>query len=159
MAGGEAESINVGGTRHVLDAMRALGIVRGVYTSTVAVFSDTRGVVPDETYRYQGPHLSEYDRTKWLAHYRVAEPMAAAGLPLVIVMPGVIYGPGDTSGLHTALVDLLRGRLLATPRRTAYCWGHVEDTARGHILAMERGRPGEAYLLTGPRHPSRRRSI
>ena len=110
--------------------MGALGIPRGVYTSTIAVFSDTKGAVPDEHYRYEGPHLSEYDRTKWIAHYRVAQPKIEQGLPLSIVMPGVVYGPGDTSGMHTALVDLLRGRLPMTPARTAFCWAHVEDTAR-----------------------------
>ena len=67
-----ADQINVDGTRNVLQTMRALEIPRGVYTSTVAVFSDTKGTVPDETYRYDGPHLSHYDRTKWIAHYRVA---------------------------------------------------------------------------------------
>ena len=147
-----ADQINVDGTRNVLQCMRALGIPRGVYTSTVAVFSDTKGAVPDETYRYDGPHLSDYDRTKWIAHYRVALPKIEDGLPLSIVMPGVVYGPGDTSGMRTALVDLLRGRLLMTPARTAFCWSHVEDTARGHILAMEKGRPGETYIITGPRH-------
>ena len=65
-----AEQINVDGTRNVLQTMRALEIPRGVYTSTVAVFSDTKGAVPDESYRYDGPHLSEYDRTKWIAHYQ-----------------------------------------------------------------------------------------
>ena len=148
----QAERINVDGTRHVLDAMRSLGVPRGVYTSTIAVFSDTRGMVPDETYQYDGPHLSNYDRTKWRAHYQVALPSIEAGLPLTIVMPGVVYGPGDTSGMHSALVDLLRGRLPMTPARTAFCWSHIEDTARGHILAMEKGRPGEAYIITGPRH-------
>jgi nucleoside-diphosphate-sugar epimerase len=148
----DAERINVDGTRNVLETMRELGVARGVYTSTVAVFSDTRGRVPDETYRYDGPHLSEYDRTKWKAHYEVAAPMMRAGLPLVIVQPGVIYGPGDTGALRTALVDLLRGRLFATPRRTAFCWGYVEDTARGHLQAMDQGRPGEAYIISGPRH-------
>lgn len=148
----QAERINVEGTRNVLETMRELGIPKGVYTSTVAVFSDTQGRMPDESYRYDGPHLSEYDRTKWRAHYEVAQPMMAAGLPLVIVMPGLIYGPGDTSGMHGALVDLLRKRLPFTPRRTAFCWAHVEDTARGHILAMEHGRPGETYIIAGPRH-------
>ncbi len=147
-----AERINVEGTRNVLATMRELGIARGVYTSTVAVFSDTKGAVPDESYRYDGPHLSEYDRTKWLAHYRVALPLMAEGLPLVIVQPGAIYGPGDTGALRTALVDLLKRRLPVTPRRTAFCWGYIEDTARGHLQAMERGRTGESYLLTGPRH-------
>jgi nucleoside-diphosphate-sugar epimerase len=147
-----ADRINVDGTRNVLQCMRALEIPGGVYTSTVAVFSDTKGAVPDETYRYEGPHLSEYDRTKWIAHYRVALPKIEDGLPLSIVMPGLVYGPGDTSGMRTALVDLLRGRLPMTPARTAFCWAHVEDTARGHILAMEKGKPGESYLITGPRH-------
>ncbi|MDP2053567.1 MAG: NAD-dependent epimerase/dehydratase family protein [Acidobacteriota bacterium] len=147
-----ADRINVDGTRNVLKTMRTLEIPRGVYTSTVAVFSNTRGVVPDETYRYDGAHLSQYDRTKWIAHYRVALPKIQEGLPLTIVMPGLVYGPGDTSGMHSALVDLLRGRLPMTPARTAFCWAHVEDTARGHILAMEKGVPGETYLITGPRH-------
>ena len=147
-----ADQINVDGTRNVLQTMRTLQIPRGIYTSSVAVFSDTKGAVPDETYRYDGPHLSEYDRTKWIAHYRVALPKMAEGLPLSIVMPGLVYGPGDTSGMHTALVDLLRGRLPMTPARTAFCWSHVEDTARAHILAMETGKPGDSYIITGPRH-------
>ncbi|OFW36892.1 MAG: epimerase [Acidobacteria bacterium RIFCSPLOWO2_12_FULL_67_14b] len=147
-----ADQINVDGTRNVLKTMRTLEIPRGVYTSTVAVFSDTHGVVPDETFRYDGTHLSTYDRTKWIAHYRVAQPKIDEGLPLTIVMPGLVYGPGDASGMHTALVDLLRGRLPMTPARTAFCWAHVEDTARAHILAMEKGRPGETYIIAGPRH-------
>jgi nucleoside-diphosphate-sugar epimerase len=147
-----ADQVNVDGTRNVLTTMRALAIPRGVYTSTVAVFSDTKGAVPDESYRFEGRHLSQYDRTKWIAHYRVALPKIEDGLPLTIVMPGMVYGPGDTSGMHTALVDLLRGRLPMTPARTAFCWSHVEDTARGHIQAMEKGKPGETYIITGPRH-------
>jgi nucleoside-diphosphate-sugar epimerase len=147
-----ADQINVDGTRNVLGCMKALEIPRGVYTSTVAVFSDTKGAVPDESYRFDGPHLSEYDRTKWIAHYRVAQPKIDDGLPLTIVMPGLVYGPGDTSGMRTALVDLLRGRMPMTPARTAFCWAHVEDTARGHIQAMEKGKPGETYIITGPRH-------
>jgi nucleoside-diphosphate-sugar epimerase len=146
------DQINVDGTRNVLKTMRTLEIPRGVYTSTVAVFSDTKGAVPDETYRYEGTHLSHYDRTKWIAHYRVALPKIEDGLPLTIVMPGLVYGPGDTSGMHTALVDLLRRRLPMTPAKTAFCWGHIEDTARGHILAMEKGQPGETYIIAGPRH-------
>jgi nucleoside-diphosphate-sugar epimerase len=147
-----ADQVNVDGTRNVLQIMRALDIPRGVYTSTVAVFSDTKGALPDETYHYEGPHLSNYDRTKWIAHYRVAVPKIEEGLPLSIVMPGLVYGPGDTSGMRTALVDLLRRRLPMTPAKTAFCWGHIEDTARGHILAMEKGKPGETYIIAGTRH-------
>lgn len=144
-----AQAINVDGTRHVLEAMRALGIPRGVYTSTIAVHSDTRGQVADEAWHHRGPMLNEYERTKWLAHYEVARPMAAAGLPLVIVQPGVVYGPGDTSSVRAAVVDYLRGRMPVMPSGTAMSWAHVEDVARGHVLAMERGRLGESYILAG----------
>jgi nucleoside-diphosphate-sugar epimerase len=147
-----AQATNVDGTRNVLELMRELAIPKGVYTSTLAVFSDTRGYMPDETYRYTGPHLSTYDRTKWLAHYRVAEPMIEAGLPLVIVQPGLAYGPGDTSLVRDTFVQFLQRRLPAAPSRTAYCWAHVDDVARGHILAMEKGRAGQRYIIAGPRH-------
>ena len=150
-----AQDINVGGTQHVVELMEELGVPRGVYTSTVAVFGDTGGRLVPETYFRGGPWLSEYDRTKWSAHYDVALPAINRGVPLTIVMPGVVYGPGDTSGVRTAFVQYLQGKLPATPNGTAYCWGHVEDTARGHLLAMERGRPGEAYNITGPMHSFR----
>src|SRR5437660_11817283 len=143
---------NIQVTSNVLELVQELGIAKGIYTSTVAVFSDTHGRMVDETYMYKGPHLSEYDRTKWVAHYEVAEPMIEAGLPLVIVQPGVIYGPGDTSSLRTAFVQYLQRKLPIMPGRTAFCWAHVDDIARGHILAMEKGIPGQSYIIAGPRH-------
>lgn len=153
----DAERINVDGTRHVLETMRELGVPKGVYTSTLAVFSDTEGRVVDEDYVYEptgagGGFLSEYDRTKWRAHYEVALPMMREGLPLVIVMPGAIYGRGDTSALRMLFVNYLKGKLAAVPARTAFCWAHVEDVARAHILAMESGRIGETYIVAGPAH-------
>ncbi len=147
-----AERINVTGTRYVLELMHELGIPKGVYTSTLAVFSDTRGKMVDESYRYAGPHLSEYDRTKWLAHYEVALPMIARGLPLVIVQPGLVYGPDDTSTVATTFKQYVQRRLPLLPERTAFCWAHVDDVARGHLLAMEKGKPGESYILAGPPH-------
>jgi nucleoside-diphosphate-sugar epimerase len=147
-----AEKINVDGTRNVLEMMQALKIPKGVYTSTLAVFSDTRGKVVDETYRSGRAWLSEYDRTKWLAHYEVAEPMMKAGLPLVIVQPGLVYGPGDTSAVRETFIQYLKGRLPVTPQKTALCWAHVDDVAGGHILAMEKGKLGESYIIAGPPH-------
>jgi dihydroflavonol-4-reductase len=149
---GLAERVNVEGTRNVLQAALDLSIPRVVYTSTVAVLGDTGGHVRDESYQSRGPFLTEYDRTKWIAHYEVALPMMRAGLPLIIVMPGTIYGPGDTSGIHSTLVRLLRGRLYATPRGVAFAWVYIEDAARGLRQAMDAGEPGETYLLTGPIH-------
>jgi nucleoside-diphosphate-sugar epimerase len=151
----EAERINVDGTRHVLDTMRELGIPKGVYTSTVAVFGNTRGRVVDESYRFSGPFDTEYERTKWRAHYDVALPAINAGLPLVIVQPGVVYGPGDTSSFRRVWIRHLRGRMPGVPSRMAFNFGYIEDTARGHILAMERGRAGESYIIAGPPHTMR----
>ena len=147
-----AHTINVQGTHNVLETMRELAIPKVVYTSTLAVFSDTRGKLVDETYFHCGPFLSEYDRTKWEAHYRVAIPMIKDGLPLVIVQPGVVYGPGDLSPIREALVQYLKRKLPIIPKQTAFCWAHVEDTVDAHILAMEKGRCGESYIVAGPPH-------
>ena len=148
----EGKKINIDGTRNVLELMKELGIAKGVYTSTLAVNSDTHGKLVDESYHYIGPHLSEYDRTKWVAHYEVADPMIAAGLPLVIVMPGLIYGPEDTSSVRTTFIQYLQRKLPVLPARTAFSWAHVDDIARGHILAMEQGTTGESYIIAGPTH-------
>ncbi|MDQ2718112.1 MAG: NAD-dependent epimerase/dehydratase family protein [Chloroflexota bacterium] len=148
----DGAKINIQGTRNVLELMKELGIAKGVYTSTLAVNSDTHGKLVDESYHYTGRHLSEYDRTKWVAHYEVADPMMAAELPLVIVQPGLIYGPGDTSSARTIFLQYLQRKLPMLPARTAYSWAHVDDIARGHILAMEKGNAGEQYIIAGPTH-------
>ena len=142
---------NISGTRNVLELMRELCIPRGVYTSTLAVNSDTHRKVVTEDYRFAGRHLSLYDWSKAEAH-RIATKFSAEGLPLTIVQPGLVYGPGDTSGVRTTLIQYLKRRLPAVPSGAAYAWAHVEDIAHGHMLAMERGRPGRCYFLAGPVH-------
>jgi nucleoside-diphosphate-sugar epimerase len=132
--------------------MRDLRIPKGVYTSTLAIFSDTKGQLVDENYRHNGPWLSNYDRTKWEAHYEVALPMIQQGLPLVIVQPGLVYGPGDASAVHQTMVQYLKRKLPLVPKKTAFNWTHVEDAARGHLLALERGKPCETYIIAGSAH-------
>jgi nucleoside-diphosphate-sugar epimerase len=147
-----AEKINVDGTRNVLELMRELDIPKGVYTSTVGVFSDTDGVMADESYYFdpaKEDFLSEYERTKWQAHYEVAQPMIEDGLPLVIVMPGLVYGPGDTSSAGETLRQFLQGDLPMMPQKTAFVWAHVDDIATAHRLAMQDGTPGETYIIAG----------
>ena len=144
------ERVNVDGTRHVLEAMRDLKLRRGVYTSSLVVHSDTGGRPVDESYRHDGDHLSHYDLTKWKAHYEVALPMIDEGLPLVVVQPGLVYGPGDHSAVRGMFEDFLRGRLPAVPGGTKYCWAHVDDIAAGHLAAMDLARSGESYHLAGP---------
>lgn len=142
------EKVNIQGTRNVLELMQELKIPKGVYTSTLAVNSDTQGKLVDETFHFTGRHLSEYDRTKAVAH-DIANEFIANGLPLVIVMPGLVYGPGDTSSVRTSILDFLQGKLPMLPAKTALCWAHVEDIVQGHILAMEKGKLGESYVIAG----------
>jgi len=143
--------VNIEGTRNVLELMKELNIPKGVYTSTLGVNEDTGGKLVDETYRYSGPFYSEYTRTKAEAH-RLADQFIAEGLPLVIVMPGLVYGPGDTSSVRVTLIQYLQRQLPMIPRQSAYSWAHVDDMARAHILAMEKGKPGETYIIAGPMH-------
>ena len=142
------KKVNVQGSQNVFELMKELKIRKGVYTSTLAINSDTHGKLVDETYRFTGKHISEYDRTKAVAH-ELAKNFIADGLPLVIVMPGLIYGPGDTSTVRTNIIDLLKGKLPLLPTHTAMCWAYIEDIAQGHILAMEKGKPGETYIIAG----------
>ena len=145
----QAYAINVEGTRNVLELMKELKIPKGVYTSTLAVNSDTHGVEADEKYHFTGKYISVYDATKAEAH-DVAVKMIKEGLPLVIVQPGLVYGPGDTSSVRTSLIQYLTKQLPVMPKQTAFSWGHVDDIAHAHWLAMEKGKVGENYNICGP---------
>ncbi len=144
-----AELINVGGTRNVLELMRELKIPKGVYTSTLAINSDTNGKVVDESYEFNGEHISEYDKTKAEAH-KIAKEFIEQGLPLVILMPGLIYGPNGTSLSDDSLRMYLKKRLPMIPSKSAYNWAHVDDIAKIHIDAMEKAPPGSVYMVGGP---------
>ncbi|MBK8904843.1 MAG: NAD-dependent epimerase/dehydratase family protein [Anaerolineaceae bacterium] len=149
----QAEAINVGGTRRVLRLAHELGIPRIVYTSTIAVFGDTQGQLVDETYYKEGPFLTEYDRTKWLAHYKVALPLIEKGAPIVIVMPGGVYGPGDTSFIAQLMRMFYRGLPALPGSDLTVTYAHVDDIAQGHLLAADKGKVGESYILAGPAIP------
>jgi dihydroflavonol-4-reductase len=142
---------NVTVTERVLDAAIALRIPRIVHTSTVNVFGNTRGRIPDETYRRDPADgfLSYYDETKYAAHLR-AETRIAAGAPIVIVQPGTVYGSGD----HSAIGARLKAAYDGTARYVAFgemgiSPTHVDDIATGIVAALDRGRLGEPYILIG----------
>jgi nucleoside-diphosphate-sugar epimerase len=82
----------------------------------------------------------------------VAEPLMAAGLPLVVVQPGLVYGPGDAGPAMETWRQYLLGKLRVIPARTAYAWTYIDDLVEGHIAAMDHGLPGTAYLMGGPNH-------
>ncbi|HSD85150.1 MAG TPA: NAD-dependent epimerase/dehydratase family protein [Anaerolineae bacterium] len=142
---------NVEGTRHVLETALEANVPKIVYTSTVGVFGNTHGQIVDETYRVAQQTLrSEYERTKWAAHYEVAVPLQQQGAPLVMVQPGGVTGPDDTSALNLIYDFYLRRMPVMMGPQAGVTIAHVDDIAEGHLLAMEKGRAGESYILAGP---------
>jgi dihydroflavonol-4-reductase len=142
---------NVCGTERVLGAALAAGVRKAVYISTVAVFGNTGGHVADEGWVRpdDGSYTSVYEETKVLAHRRAHE-IAARGLPLVTVQPGVVYGPGDTSTIGDLLTRFLAGKLPALPfPDLGVTPVHRDDVAAGVLLALDDGVPGECYVLAG----------
>ncbi len=143
---------NVGTTTRVLDAAEAARVPRIVYVSTCNVFGNTRGRVVDETYGRDlaDGFLSWYDETKYGAH-EVAEQRIAAGIPVIIVLPSQVYGPGDHSAFGEQLRLANTGRL---PYRALDDVGvglvHVDDLAAGIVAALDGGVVGESYVLSGP---------
>jgi dihydroflavonol-4-reductase len=143
---------NVGTTTRLLDAAAAAGTPRIVYVSTGNVYGNTRGVTVDETYRRDlgEGFLSWYDETKYGAH-EVAEQRIAGGTPIVIVLPSQVYGPGDRTGFGEQLRLAHAGKLpyrALTDVRIGLV--HADDLAQGIVAALDRGRIGERYNLSGP---------
>jgi nucleoside-diphosphate-sugar epimerase len=142
---------NVGGTERVLSAALEAGIPKVVYVSTVGIFGNTNGQIVDESYEHPADHFtSAYEETKWEAH-QVAKRLIGEGLPGIIVQPGGVYGPGDTSSVGQLLDQFLSGKMPLMPfPELGICLSHVEDIAAGIILALDKGRTGETYVISGP---------
>jgi dihydroflavonol-4-reductase len=140
---------NVDGTRHLLDAAAAAGASRIIYTSTVGALGIPKDGRPgDETTPVSlADMVGPYKASKFVAE-EVARESAARGAPVVIVNPSAPVGPWDVKPTPTGqmIVDFLRGKMIAS-LDTGLNIAHVRDVARGHILAAERGRVGERYVL------------
>ncbi len=140
---------NVEGTRNLLAAAQRAGVERIVYTSTVATIAVHRpGALPnEETHATIDEMIGHYKRSKFLAE-QVAVEAAASGVPVVIVNPTAPVGPGDWKPTPTGriIVDFLSGKMPAYVD-TGLNVAAVEDVAAGHLLAAEKGRIGERYIL------------
>ena len=142
---------NVLGTERVLRAALAAQTPKVVYVSTVGAFGNTHGEVVDETYEHPGKDFtSYYEQTKYEAHQIAERLIAEEGLPCVIVQPGGVYGPDDHSAIGQQINQFLAGRMpmIAFPE-LGMNMAHVEDVATGILLALDKGIPGEAYVLGG----------
>lgn len=144
---------NVDGTRNVIETAAAAGCSRIVYTSTVGCIGLPRAVngtitPTDENTPVSAAQMTNpYKRSKWQAEL-IARELAARGMPVVIVNPSAPVGPRDVKPTPTGqvIVDFLNRKLPAY-LDTGLNWVHVRDVVIGHILAAEKGRVGERYVL------------
>lgn len=145
---------NVQGTRNVIQAAAKAGCQRIVYTSTVGCIGlpkkglDGKVTATDENTPVTEAQMSNhYKRSKWRAE-QVALELAGKGLPVVIVNPSAPVGPRDVKPTPTGqvIVDFLN-RAMPAYLDTGLNWVHVRDVVVGHILAAEKGKVGERYIL------------
>jgi nucleoside-diphosphate-sugar epimerase len=143
---------NVTGSEHVLKAAQEAKVGKTVYVSTCGTFGNTRGQVVDESYQHPGKEFTSYYEETKLEGQRVAQRMIdEEDLPCVIVQPGGVYGPGDTSQLYDLMDQFLSGKLPMLPfPELGICLTHVEDIAGGILLGLDKGKAGETYVISGP---------
>ena len=145
--------INVTGTRHVLDAVRAHGCERLVYTSTVGTLGLRGATASDPVDERSFAHVDHlfglYKQSKYVAEHEVLR-AGAEGLPVVLVQPTTPVGPRDLGPTPTGrtVLEFLNGRIPGYVDTTLNIVD-VEDVANGHVLAAERGRQGRSYILGG----------
>jgi nucleoside-diphosphate-sugar epimerase len=143
---------NVKGTERVMRAALEAKVPKVVHVSTVGTFGNTHRKVVDETYRHPGKEFTSYYEETKLESQRIAERyVAEENLPCVIIQPGGVYGPGDTSQVADLLEQFFAGKLPLLPfPELGICMTHVEDIAGGILLALDKGKAGETYVLSGP---------
>lgn len=144
-------AINVEGTRTLLLAAAEAGTQRIVYTSSVATLGIPRGRPGDERTQVDyADMIGPYKQSKFRAEAEVQRLFAERGIPAVIVNPSTPVGPGDVKPTPTGrmIVEAASGRMPAYVD-SGLNIVHVEDVARGHLLAFEKGQLGERYVLGG----------
>jgi dihydroflavonol-4-reductase len=128
----------------VVRAARAAGVGRLVHTSSAAALGEPAGTVGSESSPHRGWYLSGYERSKHLSESVVLT--EGHDLDVVVVNPSSVQGPGRATGTGKLILDLVRGRLPFLVE-SSISIVDIDDCARGHLLAAERGRSGERYVL------------
>lgn len=142
----QMEAVNVTGVRNMIAACRRSDLGRLVHTSSAATIGEARGVVADEASAHRGHFLSQYERTKYLGEQVLFE--ESSDLDFVCVNPSSVQGPGRSTGTARLILDLINGRLPALVD-TSISIVDIDDCARGHVLAAQKGSSATRYLLSG----------
>jgi dihydroflavonol-4-reductase/farnesol dehydrogenase len=149
----EFHEVNVTGTRNVMEAARAAGVTKTVYTSTCGVLGPTlRYPMTEDDPRITGFPI-HYERTKYLAELEVKE-FVKKDMNVVIVSPSRVYGKGPVTDSNTVgkiVTAYLKGKWRINPAngKQVSNYAYLDDIVQGHIAAMERGSSGQRYILGG----------
>jgi dihydroflavonol-4-reductase len=140
--------VNVDGPPAVVRAAKRAGVRRVVHTSSAATIGEPEGSLGREDTPHRGWYLSDYERSKTEGERAVLEAARTEGVEVVCVNPSSVQGPGRAGGTARILLAFLDGRLKVFVD-TNVCIVDIRDCASGHLLAAERGVPGERYILNG----------
>lgn len=153
----EFHRVNVDGLKALLEAARQAGVERVVYTSSFIALGPSSDPSVGEGLQHHGPYSNEYERTKvealaWLRQEGFSR------YPVLALMPGVIYGPGPmTEGnlVGGMVVQYLAGKFpgLLGSGNQRWSFAFNADVVAAHLAALERGQPGEEYVLAGDNRP------
>jgi len=140
--------VNVDGAVLAVQAAKRAGVPRLVHTSSAATVGEEPGAIGNEDTTHRGWFLSTYEQTKTEGERAALAAAAEIGQDVVSVNPSSVQGPGRASGTGRILLAFLDGRLRVFVQ-TYVSMVDIGDCIEGHLLAAERGRPGERYLLNG----------
>jgi farnesol dehydrogenase len=146
--------INVEGTVNVFEAAKKTGVGKVVFTSSAATMSPSKGNFPtDESTPRHEPFFNEYEATKSEAE-SIAENFAAGGLQVVIVNPSRVYGPGPitpSNSVTRMICGYCRGtwKIIPGDGKKIGNYVFIDDVINGYMLAADKGRSGERYILGG----------
>jgi dihydroflavonol-4-reductase len=140
--------VNVRGAETAVRATARAGIERLVLTSSAASLGEERGTVGNEASPHRGSYMSVYERSKHEGEVAALAAGRSAGVQVVAVNPSSVQGPGRAGGTGRIMIAYLNGRLRAFVHTTISIVD-IRDCVRGHLLAAERGVPGERYVLNG----------
>jgi len=140
--------VNVRGAEIAVRAAQAAGARRVVLTSSAATLGEAGGTVGSEESPHRGSYMSVYERTKHEGEVAAFAAARATGIELVAVNPSSVQGPGRAGGTGRILIGYLNGKLRVFVR-TRISLVDIDDCVEAHVLAAERGTPGERYVISG----------
>lgn len=136
----------IDGTTNALNAALKANVEKVIYTSAAVAIGEPKGEVGNETTKHRGYFLSTYERAKYEAE-QVARSYMEKGLPVIIIQPAAVIGPGDLKPTGQGIINVLNGRAPIV-FEGASSFVYIDDIGKAHVLAADKGQIGEAYLIS-----------